>query len=47
MTGRGKKEGKHFPQKHKLVSEPEGNKRKQIPRSRLQENEQKLCQRTQ
>jgi hypothetical protein len=31
MMGRWKKEGNHFPQKNKLVQEPEGNEENRIP----------------
>jgi hypothetical protein len=41
------KRGKPFSSHNKLVQEPEGNEKKQMPRSRLQQNEDKLCQRTQ
>jgi hypothetical protein len=44
MMGRWKKEGNHFSPNNKLVQEPEGNEEN---RSRLQQNEDKLCQRTQ
>jgi hypothetical protein len=47
MMGRQKEEGKYFPPNNKLVQDPEGNEKKQMPRYRLQQNEGKLCQRTQ
>jgi hypothetical protein len=46
MKGRQKKQGNQFPHSKKLVQEPEGNEEK-VLRSRLQQNEDKLCQRTQ
>jgi hypothetical protein len=42
MMGRWKKDGNHFPPNNKLVQEPEGNEKKQKPRSRLQQNKDKL-----
>jgi hypothetical protein len=47
MMGRQKKQGNQFPHSKKLVQEPEGNKEKKILRSRLQQNEDKPCQRIQ
>jgi hypothetical protein len=47
MKGRQRKQGNYFPHSKKLLQEPEGNEKKQILRSRLQQNEDKLCQRTQ
>jgi hypothetical protein len=42
MTGRQKKHGSQYLHSKKLVQEPEGNEE-----NRLQQNEDKLCQRTQ
>jgi hypothetical protein len=46
ITGRQKKQGNQFPHSKKLVQEPEGNE-DNILRSKLQQNEDKLCQSTQ
>jgi hypothetical protein len=47
MTGRQKKQGNQFPHSKKLVQEPEGNEENRYSDSRLQKNDDKLCQRTQ
>jgi hypothetical protein len=46
MMGRQKKQGNQFLHSKKLVQEPEGNEENRYS-SRLQQNEDKLCQRIQ
>jgi hypothetical protein len=46
ITGRKKKQGNQFPHSKKLVQEPEGNE-KTDTQIQIQQNEDKLCQRTQ
>jgi hypothetical protein len=46
MTGRQKKTGKPVSPQQKISTGIRGKRRKQILRSRLQQNEDKLCQRT-
>jgi hypothetical protein len=47
MMGRQKKTGKPVSPQQKISTGSRGKWRKQILRSRLQQNEDKLCQRTQ
>jgi hypothetical protein len=47
MTGRQKKQGNQFPHSKKLVQEPEENEENRCSDPDSQQNEDKLCHRTQ